>query len=669
MRIWHLAITAFAVNSNLLVAAQAPTKTGAANKASLIPGSSYEQVVLEVIAKNPGLKSSGRLRPNWDKEAACEDKKCKGNQVTDRKDPEKCRECPKGQKPSPENTKCIRDDTGCADDEIGKDDKTCEKCPGTQIADSTGKTCIDLATCTGNQANDPGDESKCKDCPAGQKPGPDNSRCLREDTGCAEDEVQKEDKTCERCENGKKGDKDGKACVDKDKSTGGKQGKCPAGQVLNPAKGGQDENTDNPSCMPEDDSQCEDGKKAATRSKKSASDANAKPTCGIDEQPDFSCSDGKLYHHKKVGDGGKIQHSCRTTEKTEDDKKKKYDERVKNPKGTQSPESKDKDDKNRSRRRARGGWCFIELASMGIWDSPELENMSEDEIDGLVELAVDQVPTPWGEYGDGAIPEYMVQVVEPQQHLQVVMPGMGAAGSPLAAIAGVVGAVAKTVPKVIQTATQGASKVVKQFKTGTRGTVTAKALSAAKNSKIVDRVLKSEEFRECAASVATVGVEAAFSNGNFEIKGANSMEGWSLNVDWSRQDPGDVLAPEGQETITLRAHEHEAWYGGPNWEIVKETKTSKRIAGRDMLPYEKCDPEKERDMPGRISQVGVEKGCCAFYSGDHCQGSSHLFDMDRRHDPKLTGKSNDNIRSWWCSKDCANRPIGNDDGKDYIMIE
>lgn len=672
MRIWHVALAAFALNGNLLVAAQSATKTGAASKGSLMPGSTYDQMVLEVMAKNPGLKTSGRLRPNWDKEASCEDKKCKGNQVTDRKDPEKCRECPKGQKPNPENTKCIRDDTGCADDEYQKDDKTCDKCPGTQIADSTGKKCIDLATCAGNQANDPDDNSKCKDCPAGQKPSPDNSRCLREDTGCADDEYQKDDKTCERCGDNKKGDKDGKTCVDKNKSSSGKQGKCPNGQVLNPAKGGQDENTENPSCIPDDDLQCEDGKKAGTRSKKNASDANMKPTCGVEENPDFSCSDSKLYDHKKVNDDGKIEHSCRSTEKTEDEKKKKYDERIKNSKnpGTQTPESKEKDDKNKKRRRARGGWCFIELAQMGIWDSPELADMSEDEIDGLVELAVNEVPTPEGDFGDGSIPDFMIEIKQPENTAHVVIDGSNsetAGGGPLAAILGVVNAVAKSVPKVIQNAAQGAGKVIKQFKTGARGTPAAKAISAAKNSKIVDRVLKSQEFRECAASVALTGVEAAF--GNFEIKGANEMAGYSLKVDWSRKDPGDVLAPEGQEMITLYAREHDAWTPGANAEIVKETKTSKRITGRDMLPYEKCDEEKPRDMPGRISQVEVRNGCCAFYSGNHCQGQTHLFDMDRRRDPKLTGNSNDNIRSWWCSKDCANRPIGDHDGKDYVMIE
>ena len=653
MRFSFLALSALALNANLLVAAQTATKTGAAsNKASSVPGSSYEQVVLELIAKK-GVQVPVRFKTNWDKDNACTNEKCQGNQVTDRRDPEKCRECLKGQKPNPDNTKCIRDDTGCADDEIQKDDKKCGKCPGTDVADSTGKKCVDLATCTGNQARNPDDESRCKDCPAGQKPNPDDSRCLREDTGCADDEVQKDDKTCDKCEEGKKGDKDSKTCVDKNKKedTSNKQGKCPQGQVLNPAKGGRDENTENPSCIPDDDSQCKDGTKAATRSKEAASDANAKPECAIDEDPGFECKNSELYHHKKVVDG-KIDHTCRTTEKSEDDKKKKYEERTKKP-SAQTPKSKDKDDKTKKKRRARGGWCFVELASMGIWDSPELENMSQDEMDGLVELALPEVAN-IPENSNGDIPDYMVYVRDTRT-LQVTIDGTNSAGFG-GWIAGIAGAVAKSVPKAIKGATQGASKIIKEFKSGSRGTAAVKAVQQAKQSKVVDRILRSQEFKDCITSLALEGAAAALAG--FEVPGVNEMKGFHLKVGWTRTDPGDVLPPEGQEKITLvgnfNENDGQEYYARS---FTKKTKSSKREVENTpaRLPWQKCDLADEW-IRGQMSWVKVDGGCCAFYSGENCEGSSHLFDMDRREDPHLKGASNDNIRSWWCNNDCKGRP-------------
>jgi hypothetical protein len=90
---------------------------------------------------------------------------------------------------------------------------------------------------------------------------------------------------CEDCPKGTEADTNNAKC--KPISSNKEHGKCKDDQVLDLAKGGQNNDTPNPVCKPDDDKKCPNGQKAATRPLKKRDDPDYKAKCAADDKPDF----------------------------------------------------------------------------------------------------------------------------------------------------------------------------------------------------------------------------------------------------------------------------------------------------------------------------------------------------------------------------------------------
>ena len=175
----------------------------------------------------------------------------------------------------------------------------------------------------------------------------------------------------------------------KDPNKGKKQGKCPAGKILDPVQGGQDENTNNPVCIDDDDKRCPPDQVAETRkkNKKSGDNEDYKPTCAPQNPADnhFDCDNKpRTYHHKAKAVGqDQMSNSCRSTRKKEEEKKGKYQERVK----TAGPEAdkRKKTDQRDAKRRARMGSCMLAIAEVGAL-AADISQMTSEELAGAMEL-------------------------------------------------------------------------------------------------------------------------------------------------------------------------------------------------------------------------------------------------------------------------------------------
>ncbi|RDL40703.1 uncharacterized protein BP5553_00682 [Venustampulla echinocandica] len=480
--------------------------------------------------------------------------------------------------------------------------------------------------CKGKQVEDEKDKTKCRTCPDKTKPNPDHTKCIRDDTGCAEDEVPNEDKKCKKCPAGQKADTAGKTCVatrpEKEK------GKCPDGLVLDPAEGGQDAKTEKPQCIADDDKRCPAGQSAATRRGKAPNEADYTPDCGIDDDPNHMCPDPKTFDHREIPiNSDRIKHSCRSTRKTQNEMKAKYEARTKTAGSDQERKAKAEKQK---KQRARSGWCWVALASIEAWPADEINALSQDEVDGLVSTWDDAVPTP---PRDGQIPDYVIKF----------------SGKAYAVVetetAGPFGFLGKIFGAGTNTAT-----VVNALKTGTRGLASTKALQAAKNSAVVQKILKHPGYVDCLATVGavTAGITAR------DMKNVKFDGKWgTYDVDWSRQpDPSIKALPPGTndkqislymavDTDSSRGTTYETYHDG----YVRVLR----------LYYEACQ-NMGWAYKNSVTHLNVQGGCCTFYDLDNCQNK--LFSMTNRQDGQLRGPSNDAISSFWCTFDekCAGAP-------------
>ncbi|KAH7138619.1 hypothetical protein B0J11DRAFT_574581 [Dendryphion nanum] len=480
----------------------------------------------------------------------------------------------------------------------------------------------------------------CKDCPPGTKADADNEKCLYDETGCEEGKVPDKRKKCRKCRKGQIADPLGKTCVDQNKQNG----KCPQGKILDPRQGSQDARTEKPVCIDDDDSKCEAPQKAATRPKKTQDGPDVKPQCGVDEKSDHRCDDTRTYDHKEAK-GGKISHSCRSTKDTDDRKKEKYDKRVKEVKG-----DIDKKDKRDQKRRGRMGFCFTLLAAFEAWNMADIQKMSGDEFDGMINMWPDQpnLPDP-----DKDIADYMVRIYkEPVSY--VIIPDIAQAGGGL-------GAAIRALIGVIKGALSGAKNLgpsaIKAIRTGNRP-ASAGAKNAAKQSSTVGRIVKDQRFLECLAATAGIAATAALPEVPQKNVPDMAIGITHISIDWNRVDDGSIKAVPEQYldrtlTVALGLDTDETKYvrqwttfphefRGLHWRLKYET----CMATKD---YSTGWSNRDEDFDNSVTDIEVWGGCCSFYDGQLCEPGSFMFSAQDREDGQLDGPHNDAISSMWCT--------------------
>ncbi|KFH42909.1 hypothetical protein ACRE_063680 [Hapsidospora chrysogenum ATCC 11550] len=464
--------------------------------------------------------------------------------------------------------------------------------PGMKAADTSGKFRYNLKPCNDKceKKNEVKDENgDCKPCPKGQKPDKDQTKCVPE---------RKE------------------------------QGKCENGKVLDPAAGGQDANTENPKCISDDDDKCPQGQTAASRRKgRDVDESTYEPSCAVDEDPDFKCDDPNTYDHKTILDD-KIKHSCRSTRKHEDDKKKKYDERVQV--SRTNKDSKSGDLEKERRKKNRSGWCFVAVASLGLFDfAEEIEALTDMEIEGMYAHFPEDAPDP---SGDGSIPNYVVSLIYSVAG-QIQMEGAGPGA--------VVGAIPKIVGAIKGSTTTSAA--VKNIRSGSTRGPSSTAKTAASKSDTIRKIFKNEHMLDCVFTAAAV---AGVSKRQERIQMKQGP--YSLSIDWSRTEEMSKPAPDGVQ-ITLRYDDHED-------RLYKAAMTyNDGYHHWNGLSYEAC----QRPLINNgIVSLQVEGGCCAFYDGDNCESDTHMFDMENREHGDLQGDHRGTISSFWCTANphCAGKP-------------
>ncbi|PGH20075.1 hypothetical protein AJ80_03725 [Polytolypa hystricis UAMH7299] len=519
-----------------------------------------------------------------------------------------------------------------------------------QVPDGTLKLKWDFkpecSKCKDKQVQDEKDKAKCRDCKKGTKPNPNHTKCIRDDTGCAEDEIQTPDKQCQKCDANKVADDTGKACKDKDANSD-KKGKCPDGQILDPAQGGQDANTEKPKCIGDDDKKCPEGETAETRraNRKVDNEADYEPSCAPDDDPNHKCDDKNTYDHRHAVDG-KIKHTCRSTRKTQEDKQKKYKERVDSAKGKKDVNDKDKRNKAR---RTRAGWCWLMLASIEApaFTTEELQDLTQDELDGMIDTWPDEnILTPPDE---GEIPDHKVKI---SPILRVSTVGESSA----AGFGGIASAVIRFFAKLFGKAGKGSGgggssgirSAVKELKTGGRSAASGKAIQSAKSSTKVQKMLKEPRYLDCLSTAPAIMLSHAGLPQNNKAFDGSSAE---VDVDWSRKpDPKLKPLPEGTEDQRITLHFSDETDKSHSAIPLQTYHDSYIRAFR--LYYEACQkPKALYDLDNKITDVNTQGGCCAFYDGGNCEADTIMFAMTNRQDGKLRGDHDNAISSFWCTFD------------------
>jgi len=465
-----------------------------------------------------------------------------------------------------------------------------KKYPGMQAADTSGRFRYNLKPC--------------------------NAKCENKN------EVKDKDGNCKACPKGQKPDKDQTKCV----SNGGKeQGKCEDGKVLDPAAGGQDANTDNPKCISDDDNKCPEGQRAESRRKgRNVDDSTYEPNCAPDDDPDFKCDDTNTYDHKTIEDG-KIKHSCRPTKKHEEDKKNKYDERVKD-----SKNNKEKKAGVERRKKNRTGWCFVAVATVGGFNefAEEVNALTDEEIEGMHAQFPEDAPDP---SGDGSIPNYVVEI-------STFAGGITSDGAGPGALIG-------GIPKIISAVGNAPSAAIKAIRTGSRKGPSSAAKTAGSKSSTIQKIFKDQRMLDCVFTGASLaGASKSKREDKVSITGGNRI----ISIEWWRTAEMSKPAPEGVD-ISMRYDDREDKlhkYAGTTHDTYYR---------RGRISYEACNGA---PINNGIVSLQVEGGCCAFYNGDHCESDTHLFDMYNREHQDLQGDHRDTISSYWCTakEHCPGKP-------------
>ncbi|KAF2270078.1 hypothetical protein CC78DRAFT_528575 [Lojkania enalia] len=319
-------------------------------------------------------------------------------------------------------------------------------------------------------------------------------------------------------------------------------------------------------------------------------------------------------------------------------------------------EEREKHEKEKKERKSkRAGWCWAILAEGGAWAAADYEGVSEDDINGLTELWPDGVPEP----AEAAVPEWNLR------HYQIpntMVPDMDVAGF---------GAIIKALGKLFQAAKPAVSEAFQNLKNMKPSKPTQRAVEGAKKSNFVKKVLKDKRFQDCIS--ATAGAAALVIGGEkiaeitqksvkFETFDGEARWGWEFDMAIKKEDI--AAAPKG-ENDGKQIH----FYYGVNEDDHKKTNGFASHyythddygLHTDRLPYQRCKNIKDwgNGYPdNKITALGVDNGCCAFYDGENCKKDTFLFAMTNREDGELTGKENDAISSLWCTFDklCNGKP-------------
>ncbi|KAK8862873.1 T9SS type A sorting domain-containing protein [Apiospora arundinis] len=133
---------------------------------------------------------------------------CPNGKARDPADCKKCITCPSGQAPSPDKTKCVKDDcAACPKDKIrdASDCKKCISCPKDKVPSADQKVCEEkkCITCPKDQVQEGPDCTKCKKCGPGEKPDAQQKACTKDCAKCGPKEIR-DPKDCNKCINKQK---------------------------------------------------------------------------------------------------------------------------------------------------------------------------------------------------------------------------------------------------------------------------------------------------------------------------------------------------------------------------------------------------------------------------------------------------------------------------------
>ncbi|KAF2871772.1 hypothetical protein BDV95DRAFT_48992 [Massariosphaeria phaeospora] len=510
--------------------------------------------------------------------------------------------------------------------------------------------------CMGNMA--PNEAGECETCPKGTKPNVGNTVCVEDK--CMGNMAPNEAGECETCPKGTKPNVGNTVCVDKGPDNQKKRGKCKdEGYILDPAEGGQDENTENPVCTLDDSKKCEDKSRTPVtrrpKNKVEPKDAETyTPECAKDEDPNYRCKNHKrTYHHMESetrGEDDKVmKHSCRTTRYTKKELVENYQKRVETAKEQKkrTTESK-KAEQKENNRRGRNGFCFALLVGIGTWDLKEVAAMSPDEVDGMMET--------WPE--NDADPEFL------DDHMVTIgyKPKTAVGGISETTMAGPpIVMIIKGIIKLFQIFKKATPRAAppstrKAFYTelkgaGSRPKAPPKSLEAAKKSGTVGKMIKDQRFLDCLAAAPALAVKARGRHKPADPPRSIDVNDYRVVIDWNA--PRNALKIPGEEfedrqiTVRLGADTDNKVTkngGATDWASTYPD----RIPRPGRLLYEDCQTIPD-NLKNKVTAVETWGGCCSFYADNDCKESSYMFSMMDREDWKLDGKHNDNMEAVWCT--------------------
>ncbi|KAF2654194.1 hypothetical protein K491DRAFT_717366 [Lophiostoma macrostomum CBS 122681] len=499
-----------------------------------------------------------------------------------------------------------------------------------KVSDSTDSRCEGIQV--------PNPQGKCEDCGRGFKPNAGNKMCVPENPG--EDERKK-----------------GK-CKDKD-------------FILDPAQGGQDENTENPLCTYDDEIKCKAKEQSAvTRSPKNIvqpKDADIyEPQCGKNNDPNFKCKADDTYHHKAIDDDDNIKHSCRATRDAKNKQRNKYNDRVNS--------AKEEKEKTKEQRKMKDG----NKAGVDAWAMPA------DDLNGMMEL--------WPDTNDLKdaepvwIADYKTAVTPPPT---IPVDNVSVAGGFGGWLIGIGNAISRAIAPISKVA-GSSSRVFTSLRSGLQPKAAQAAVQGAKVSQMVQKILKDERFLQClSATPALVGdaiaktVSIASTPRNGTQHGNSTWHGDApLYMNNTRRQATGIIAIEvahGHISFNESATYYDPKIPPPDFDgrqivVSGMIDTFNIITNSDgVQPFAATYPDKIR-RPGRLDYencqqlpdpflktltgVGVEGGCFGWYSDVDCKTDSFLFAMTNRSDNQLDGGDNDATQAIWCTFDdlCKGAP-------------
>ncbi|KAF2279523.1 uncharacterized protein EI97DRAFT_439857 [Westerdykella ornata] len=458
--------------------------------------------------------------------------------------------------------------------------------------------------CKGNQV--PNILGKCEDCEKGFKPNKQNTKCI---PGSPED------------------------------NDDGKQGKCKDKDfILDPAQGGQEENTENPICTYDDDKKCKQkGQTAVTRT----------PNNKVEPK-----------------DADAYQPSVDQTRHAKQQLRERYNQRVESAR-KQKEKTKEarKEERRTNSRRTRMGLCFTLLAGLQAWDLAEIEAMPGNDMAGMLEL--------WPEDGELKynipihISDYKITVTHKQTKPIVVIIGGDsslAGGFPFLGLLNAAGRVLSPITRI----SGGASRVYTSVRSGKTGKASAEAIKSARSSGTVGKILKDQRFLDCLAATPAVIAQQAGKPSKRDDGGIVEIlypvdEYWNVSIKFDPTAPyydPKIPPPEFDDRhIELWGRNDAPGLFEAEIELLPLGVTyPDQVRRENRLLYETC--MSVPTVGNTLTAAAVVGGCCAFYADSDCNYGLFLFAMTNRTDLRLRGEDNDNVEAVWCTFDelCKNAP-------------